>query len=375
MSAGARHAARPGQGPRPRARRPRLAQHRRPPLSLADLRGRVVVLDFWTFCCVNCLHVLDELRPVEAQFPDALTIIGVHSPKFEHEADADALAAAVERYAVHHPVLDDPELVTWKAYAARAWPTLVVLDPEGYVVASMSGEGHGPGLASLVAELIEEHRAKGTLQPGDDPYVPPPAPDTALRFPGKAVALPDGSFVVSDTANHQVVHLEDGPAHRAARWGGEGAAQRAAGRAARDPRRGRPARGRPARRRLVNHQVKGIRLLRRLDPRRRGHGRPAARAHRAVGPPSSRRCRRRGTSRGSATGSSSPWRAPTSCWAWTPGDTSRTAASRSSAARRTRASSTGRPARRGSPSRPGSRPPPRATASGSPTPRPPPCAR
>jgi thiol-disulfide isomerase/thioredoxin len=191
-------------------------------LSLAELRGRVVVLDFWTFCCVNCLHVLDELRPVEQQFPDALTIIGVHSPKFEHEADADALAAAVERYAVHHPVLDDPELVTWRAYAARAWPTLVVVDPEGYVVASMSGEGHGPGLASLVAELIEEHRAKGTLQPGDDPYVPPPAPATALRFPGKAVALPDGSFLVSDTANHQVVHLEEDLETERARWGGAG---------------------------------------------------------------------------------------------------------------------------------------------------------
>src|SRR4029078_11177747 len=177
-------------------------------VTLADLRGRVVVLDFWTFCCVNCLHVLDELRPVEAQFPDALPIIGVHPPNIEHGARGDALAAAVERYAVHHPVLDDPELVTWKAYAARAWPTLVVVDPEGYLVASMSAEGHGPGLAALVAELIEEHRAKGTLQPGDDPYVAPPAPDTALRFPGKAVALPDGSFVVSDTADHQVVHLE-----------------------------------------------------------------------------------------------------------------------------------------------------------------------
>ena len=148
-------------------------------LSLADLRGRVVVLDFWTFCCVNCLHVLDELRPVEAQFPDALTIIGVHSPKFEHEAEADALAAAVERYAVHHPVLDDPELVTWKAYAARAWPTLVVLDPEGYVVASMSGEGHGPGLASLVAR--SSSRSTGPRAPSSRATTPtsrrpPPTP-------------------------------------------------------------------------------------------------------------------------------------------------------------------------------------------------------
>ncbi len=187
--------------------------------SIADLRGRVLVLDFWTFCCVNCLHVLDELRPVEAQYPDALTIVGVHSPKFEHEADPDALAAAVERYAVHHPVLDDPDLVTWRAYAARAWPTLVVVDPEGYVVASMSGEGHGPGLASLVGELIEEHAAKGTLQPGDDPYVPPPPADTALRFPGKAVALEDGSVIVSDTSNHQVVQLEADLETERARWG------------------------------------------------------------------------------------------------------------------------------------------------------------
>ncbi|GAB3050722.1 redoxin domain-containing protein [Intrasporangium mesophilum] len=188
--------------------------------SIADFRGRVLILDFWTFCCVNCLHVLDELRPVEAQFPDALTIVGVHSPKFEHEADPEALAAAVERYAVHHPVLDDPNLTTWRAYTARAWPTLVVVDPEGYVVASMSGEGHGSGLAALVGELVEEHRAKGTLQPGDDPYIAPPPAHTALRFPGKAVALPDGSFVVSDTANHQVVHLESDLETERARWGG-----------------------------------------------------------------------------------------------------------------------------------------------------------
>ena len=191
-------------------------------LSLEALRGRVVVLDFWTFCCVNCLHALEELRVVEARFPDVLTIIGVHSPKFEHEADPDAVLAAVERYGVAHPVLDDPELVTWRAYTARAWPTLVVIDPEGYVVASMSGEGHGPGLAALVDELAREHREKGTLQSGDGPYVPPPPAETALRFPGKAAALGDGTFAVSDTANHQVVHLGSDLETELARWGGNG---------------------------------------------------------------------------------------------------------------------------------------------------------
>ena len=189
-------------------------------LTLAQLRGRVVLLDFWTFCCVNCLHVLDELRPVEERFPDELVVIGVHSPKFEHEGDPAAVEAAVERYAVGHAVLDDPELVTWQAYTARAWPTLVVVDPEGYIVASMSGEGHGPGIAGLVEELVEEHAAKGTLRRGNAPYAPPPLPTSALRFPGKAALLPDGSLVVSDTAHHQVVQLEADLETERRRWGG-----------------------------------------------------------------------------------------------------------------------------------------------------------
>ncbi|MCU1553268.1 MAG: redoxin protein, partial [Arthrobacter sp.] len=142
-------------------------------LDLESLRGKIVLLDFWTFCCINCLHVLDELRPLEQQYSDVLVTVGVHSPKFEHEADPVALAAAVERYEIRHPVLDDPELDTWKAYTARAWPTLVVIDPEGYIVAHLSGEGHADGLAVLIPELIAEHEAKGTLHRGSGPYVAP----------------------------------------------------------------------------------------------------------------------------------------------------------------------------------------------------------
>ncbi len=97
---------------------------------------------------------------------------------------------------------------TWRAYTARAWPTLVVIDPEGYIVASMSGEGHAHGLSVLVEELIAEHSAKGTLRQGDSPYAAPAPAETALRFPGKAAVLPDGSFIVSDTAHHEVVWLE-----------------------------------------------------------------------------------------------------------------------------------------------------------------------
>ncbi|KOU37243.1 MULTISPECIES: NHL domain-containing thioredoxin family protein [unclassified Streptomyces] len=176
-------------------------------LSLADLRGRIAILDFWTFCCINCLHVLDELRELEEKHRDTVVIIGVHSPKFVHEAEHAAVVDAVERYQVHHPVLDDPELATWKQYAVRAWPTLVVIDPEGYIVAQHAGEGHAHAIARLVEELEAEHEAKGTLRRGDGPYVAPEPVAGDLRFPGKALLLPSGNLLVSDSTRHQLVEL------------------------------------------------------------------------------------------------------------------------------------------------------------------------
>ena len=196
-------------------------------LDLEALRGKIVLLDFWTFCCINCLHVLEELRPLEEKYSDVLVTVGVHSPKFEHEADPVALAAAVERYEIHHPVLDDPELETWKAYTARAWPTLVVIDPEGYIVAHLSGEGHADGLGVLIPELIAKHEARGTLHRGSGPYVAPEPTSGTLRFPGKALFLPAGrgsapgtpddaaaagsragTWLVTDTGHHRVVELD-----------------------------------------------------------------------------------------------------------------------------------------------------------------------
>jgi thiol-disulfide isomerase/thioredoxin/sugar lactone lactonase YvrE len=176
-------------------------------LRLTDLRGKIVLLDFWTFCCINCLHVLDELRPLEEKYGDVLVVVGVHSPKFEHERDPDALAAAVERYGVAHPVLDDPQLQTWQQYAAKAWPTLAVVDPTGYLVAAMAGEGHAEGLTRLVDRLVAEHEARGTLHRGSGPYVPAAEPSTTLRFPGKAALLPGGTLLVSDSARHSLVEL------------------------------------------------------------------------------------------------------------------------------------------------------------------------
>jgi thiol-disulfide isomerase/thioredoxin len=174
-------------------------------LKLADLRGRVVILDFWTAGCANCWHVLDELRPLESRYGEVLAVIGIHSPKFAHEGEDDSVAAAVQRNEVHHPVLSDPDMALWRQYAVKAWPTLVLIDPEGYVVAQAAGEGQVSGLARIIDELIIEFGP--TLRRGEDAYVAPDIRRTDLRFPSKAIRLAD-SLLVADTGHHQLVQLD-----------------------------------------------------------------------------------------------------------------------------------------------------------------------
>jgi thiol-disulfide isomerase/thioredoxin len=176
------------------------------PLTLAGLRGKVVVLDFWTFCCINCLRVIEELRPVEERFPDELVVVGVHSPKFPHEADHQALGQAVARHRVTHPVLDDPGLETWEQYSIKAWPTLVVVDPEGYIVGGVSGEGAGPVVERAVEGLVAEHQQKGTLlmgRRGDGVALTPVT--GPLAVPGKVASDGEARLAIADTGHDRVL--------------------------------------------------------------------------------------------------------------------------------------------------------------------------
>jgi hypothetical protein len=172
-------------------------------------------LDFWTFCCANCLHVIDELRPLENRFADVLSVIGVHSPKFTHERDPHAVAAAIERYQVGHRVLNDPQLRLWRQYAVKAWPTLVLIDPEGYVVAQAAGEGQADALAATIEQLIPEYERRGTLRRGVPTTGPAAASTTTLRFPAKAITLPAirtgrdaDALLVADAGQHSLAELD-----------------------------------------------------------------------------------------------------------------------------------------------------------------------
>ena len=186
-----------------------------PRLGIADFNGRFLLLDFWTLCCVNCHHVLAELRPVEEKFKDVLTVVGVHSPKFEYEKLPESVAAAIDRHEIHHPVLNDPNMTTWQSYGVRAWPTLVLVDPKGEIIATYSGEGHAHAIEALLEKLVPDYEAAGDLVRGAGLYKAPAPSSLALKQPGKIVSVPaayrdllnGAELLVSNSGAHNLVGL------------------------------------------------------------------------------------------------------------------------------------------------------------------------
>lgn len=183
------------------------------PIGLADLRGRLVVLDFWTFCCINCLHVVPTLNRLEAAYPDDLVVIGVHSPKFAAERDCSNLRHAIARCGVRHPVVQDPEMVLWDEYCVRAWPTLIFIGPDGRIVGSMAGEPDADRLIDGVGAMIHGWRDQGMMEGMPLPLAPIEDPGGLLRFPGKIKPIDLGGtekhWAIADSGHNQVVLFDD----------------------------------------------------------------------------------------------------------------------------------------------------------------------
>ncbi len=140
------------------------------PLTMDDLRGRVVLLDFWTYCCINCMHVIPDLKALEERYPN-MVVIGVHSAKFANEKEVDNIRHAVLRYQLEHPVLVDNDFQLWSAYGIRAWPSFVLIDPGGNVAAKTSGEGplrHVRRRHRLPPRGLRRHLGHGALLRGPD---------------------------------------------------------------------------------------------------------------------------------------------------------------------------------------------------------------
>ena len=159
------------------------------PINLADLKGRIVLLDFWTLCCINCIHTLPDLAKLEARYPGVLVVIGVHTPKFDNEKKSASIMKAILRYEIKHPVINDSEKKLWKAYGCDWWPTLVLIDPDGKYRGAAIQEGNYDLVDKNIQALIKEFDAKGTLKKDPISFKRADEKTTSpLWFPGKVLA-------------------------------------------------------------------------------------------------------------------------------------------------------------------------------------------
>ncbi|KAI4374057.1 hypothetical protein MLD38_012100 [Melastoma candidum] len=177
-----------------------------------DLKGKVVVLDFWTYCCINCMHVLPDLEFLEKKYKDMpFTVVGVHSAKFDNEKDSDAIRNAVLRYGITHPVVNDGDMYLWRELGVNSWPTFAIISPAGKLLALLAGEGRRKDLDDFVEAAFRYYGEKKEL---DNRPLPlrlekdndPRLSTSPLKFPGKlAIDILNNRLFISDSNHNRIV--------------------------------------------------------------------------------------------------------------------------------------------------------------------------
>jgi DNA-binding beta-propeller fold protein YncE len=184
------------------------------PLTLAGLKGKVVLIDFWTYGCINCIHIIPDLKKLEAKYSNQLVVIGVHSAKFENESETENIRKIILRYGIEHPVYNDSKFKTWDQYAVRAYPTQVLIDPNGYVSGTYVGEGNFSEIDRDIKETVAEFRQNGNLneQPLKFALERAKVGNLPLAFPGKVLAdaKSDRLFIADSNHNRIVITNLDG---------------------------------------------------------------------------------------------------------------------------------------------------------------------
>jgi thiol-disulfide isomerase/thioredoxin len=198
------------------------------PLTLSALKGKVVLLDFWTYGCVNCMHIIPDLKRLEHKYPNELVVIGVHSAKFANEKETNNIRRIILRYEIEHPVVNDADFAIWNAYAVNAWPTRYLIDPAGYIIGRLSGEGGYEALDKAIGDTIAEFRKRGKLNEAPLKFALERAKigDLPLAFPGKilADAKNDRLFIADSNHNRIVIAKTNGALIETIGTGARGAA-------------------------------------------------------------------------------------------------------------------------------------------------------
>lgn len=180
-------------------------------LDLDKLRGKVVLLDFWTYGCINCVHIIPDLERLEHDYADELVVIGVHTPKFDNEGRIENVRNITLRYGLQHPVVNDPGYRIWNSYGVNAWPTQALIAPDGGYVGSVAGEGNYELLNRVIGEIITEFDATdginreslGLVVDGHGQGV------DELLFPGNVLADEKGRRLFIADSNHNRIVVTD----------------------------------------------------------------------------------------------------------------------------------------------------------------------
>ncbi|XP_063891235.1 NHL repeat-containing protein 2 [Helicoverpa armigera] len=187
------------------------------PISLAQhCSDKIVILDFWTYCCINCYHVLPDLAHIEKlhSVEKGVVVIGVHCAKFTNEKDSSNVLSAVQRYGIHHPVVNDADSCMWDALGIKCWPTLLILGPGNKPLFVLTGEGHRDELVWYVGNAVRHFGSRISNAPiaiAPAKHLKPKT-EELLYFPSKLALNPyyrgraDEPFLaISDTGHHRIV--------------------------------------------------------------------------------------------------------------------------------------------------------------------------
>jgi thiol-disulfide isomerase/thioredoxin len=178
------------------------------PIHLEKLRGKIVLLDFWTYCCINCHHIIPTLSKLEEKYKNQLVVVGVHTAKFEAEKLTANIRKKVREYNIKHPVVNDANQVIWNNFGVSSWPTLVLIGPDGLVVDKAGGEVSFEVLDRVIGKLVQAAKSKGQLDETPVQFFSEreKTHSGGLLFPGKVLADRESNrLFISDTGHNRIV--------------------------------------------------------------------------------------------------------------------------------------------------------------------------
>lgn len=179
------------------------------PVTFDKLKGRVVLLHFFTYCCINCLHAVSEIKYLEEKYKDEpFIVIGVHCAKFPNERDKKNIEKAIDRMGIAHPVVIDNDFLLWKQYGIRVWPTFLLVGSDTEIVGVASGEGNLEVIEQSIEKALQQGRETGKLIEGVIQVEPVRVKPSLLRYPTKIHIDKENKLIyVSDPGNNRILEV------------------------------------------------------------------------------------------------------------------------------------------------------------------------